>query len=195
MKARIILIVIFLLLTKPVYCQKYELYTGSVISEDSNMHPGYMIGLNRIFEMHQKDDKYLTKLLVGFEHSAFMSGNKTFSKTSDNQILPPPACNCETDNIDFSKSSQYTLKKEVRAVSLNFGLEFCNDCWLKRLYLLTGVTNYQHISKINNEKVEEYRTMQIDAGLKYFIKINNSYLSPTFKFNPETISFGIGFSK
>lgn len=188
----LVIVTILLLMLTPAYSQSYELYAGSVISEDSDMQPGYMIGLNRIFKMNQ-DQPYLNKLLVGFEHSAFMSPQLKFgSQQSDNEAITD--CNCTTDDIDFNGQT-YTVKKEVRAVSLNFGLEFCTDCWLHRLYLLTGVTNYQHIIKIDNNKVDEYRTMQIDAGLKYLIKINNWNLSPTFKFNPETISFGIGFVK
>lgn len=186
------ILIVFFLLTASVYSQNYELYTGAVISEDKDMHANYMIGANFIIKTNQ-NRKYLNNLLFGFEHSAFMSSPKTTiiegTPTGPSEIVQN--CNCTSDPFPSVNpdATSLTTKKEVRAVSLNFGVEIA-----RRWYLITGVTNYQHIQKINNEKVGEYRTMQIDAGIKYFIKTKHWYFSPMFKFNPETMSFGLGVS-
>jgi len=176
-----------LLITGSVYSQNYELYTGSVLSEDKSV--GYLIGLNFIIKTDQNRE-YLNDILLGAEHSAYMSGNKT--TISDKETLSTE-CNCEADDLKFGREK--TLKTETRAVSLNFGVNICKTCWLKQLYLISGVTNYQHITLIDGNKASEYRTMQIDAGIKYFIKVKNSFVTITSKFNPETVSFAVGFSK
>mgnify|MGYP003511286566 FL=1 len=179
------LLLIILLITSSMYSQNYELYSGAVISEDKDMKMGYMIGANFIIKTNQ-ERQYLNHLLFGAEHSGLMSGN-----TISNFVSEKTAelnCNCEQDNLDFN--SQYSIKKMTRGVSLTFGVEIA-----KRWYLLTGITNYQHITKINNQKTSEYRTTYIDAGIKYFIKSKDWFFTPTFKFNPETISFGIGVSR
>jgi len=176
-----------LLITGSVYSQNYELYTGSVLSEDKSM--GYLIGVNFIIKTDQKRE-YLNDLLLGFEHSAYMSGTKTIG--IDKETVSND-CNCISEDLDFG--GEKTIKKETRAVSLNFGVSVCKTCWLKRVYLISGVTNYQHIIVINGNKALEYRTMQIDAGLKYFIKVKNSFVTITSKFNPKTVSFAVGFSK
>lgn len=176
-----------LLITGSVYSQNYELYTGSVLSEDKSV--GYLIGVNFIIKTDQSRE-YLNDLLLGFEHSAYMSGNKT--TILDKETISND-CNCISEDLDFS--GQKTIKRETRAVSLNFGVSICKTCWLKRMYLITGVTNYQHITLIDRNKASEYRTVQIDSGLKYFIKIQNSFITITSKFNPETVSFGLGYSR
>lgn len=181
-------LVAFLLMTASVYSQNYELYTGTVISEDKDMHANYMIGANFIIKTNQ-NRKYLNNLLFGFEHSAFMSSNMRYTYGAGEEPVLVKDCNCDIENVGFDNSRDFTIKKEVRAVSLNFGVEVA-----RRWYLITGVTNYQHIQKMNNEKVNEYRTMQIDAGVKYFIKTKHWFFSPMFKFNPETVSFGLGVS-
>lgn len=176
-----------LLITGSVYSQNYELYTGSVLSEDKSV--GYLIGLNFIIKTDQKRE-YLNDLLLGFEHSAYMSGIKTIVS---NKETVSNDCNCTSENLDFGW--QKTVKKETRAVSLNFGVNICKTCWLKRVYLITGVTNYQHITLIDGNKALEYRITHIDAGVKYFIKVKNNFITITSKFNPETVSFGLGYSR
>ena len=178
-------LLLILLITSSMYSQNYELYSGAVISEDKDMEIGYMIGANFIIKTNQ-ERQYLNHLLFGAEHSGLISGNmiSTFVNENDAKF----DCNCEQDNLDLN--SQYSIKKMTRGVSLIFGVEIA-----KRWYLLTGITNYQHITKINNQKTSEYRTTYIDAGIKYYIKSKDWFFSPTFKFNPETISFGIGVSR
>jgi len=176
-----------LLITGSVYSQNYELYTGSVLSEDKSV--GYLIGVNFIIKTNQNRE-YLNDILLGVEHSAYMSGNKTIGI---NKETVSNDCNCTSEDLNFG--GEKTIKKETRAVSLNFGVSICETCWLKQLYLISGVTNYQHITLVDGNKASEYRTMQIDAGLKYFIKIKNSFVTVTSKFNPETVSFALGFSK
>jgi len=175
-----------LLITGSVYSQNYELYTGSVLSEDKNT--GYLIGLNFIIKTDQNRE-YLNDLLLGAEHSNYMSGNRIYK--TDTPITAD--CNCETENLNFG--GEKTLKTETRAVSLNFGVSICKTCWLKQLYLLSGVTNYQNLTFINNSKVSEARVTHIDAGLKYFIKIKKNFITTTFKFNPQTISVAFGYGR
>lgn len=186
-------LVILLLMMAPVYSysQDYELYTGAVFSEDH--YTGYMIGANYLVDLKQGRE-YLDKMLFGFEHSAYMSGNTTVTPVqtqTPNTTVTTENCQCELSGIGFGNGEPYTAKKETRAVSLNLGVEIFKG---KRLYFITGVTNYQHIFKVNNQKISETRSMQIDAGIKYYIKIKHWYFSPTFKFNPETISAGLGVS-
>lgn len=180
-------LLIALLITGSVYGQNYELYTGSVLSEDKSV--GYLIGVNFIIKTDQNRE-YLNDLLLGFEHSAYMSGTKI---TGINKETVSNGCNCTSEALDFR--GEKNIKKETRAVSLNFGVNICKTCWLKQLYLISGVTNYQHITVINENKASEYRTVQIDAGAKYFWKTKKSFLTTTFKFNPETVSFGLGYSR
>lgn len=186
------LLLVILLISSPVFSQNYDLNTGVVINESKEMNPGYFIGANFIIKTNQNRD-YLNNLIFGFEHSAFMSNNKTV--LISNNINPKSeiieSCNCTGEYFPELNSGDvsYKYKKEVRAVSLNFGVEV-----FKRFYLMTGVTNFQHITLVDNKKVNEYRTMQIDAGVKYFIKSNDWFFIPTFKFNPEIISFGVGVS-
>lgn len=181
-------LILLLLLTTSVYAQNYEVYTGAVISEDRDMMVGYELGANFIIKTNQ-DRKYLNNLLLGFSHQGFMSDNMKYKVLGNDLTETEVDCNCIAENIEFNNSSEYTLKKMVRAVTLNMGVEISN-----RWYLISGVTNLQHISLINGEKVSEYRTMQINAGVKYFIKTNRWMFSPTIMFNPETISFGVGIS-
>ena len=179
------LLLIIFLITSSMYSQNYELYSGAVISEDKDMEIGYMIGANFIIKTNQ-ERQYLNHLLFGAEHSGLMSGNMISNFAAENGT--EFNCNCEQNNLGFN--SQYSIKKMTRGVSLIFGVEIA-----KRWYLLTGITNYQHITKINNQKTSEYRTTYIDAGIKYYIKSKDWFFTPTFKFNPETISFGIGVSR
>lgn len=181
-------LIIALLITGSVYGQNYELYTGSVISEDKSV--GYLIGGNFIIKTNQNRE-YLNNLLFGGEHSAYMSGNKILKTEINTESLKD--CNCEDTNLNFG--AEKTVKKETRAISLNFGVNVCDTCWLKQLYLLSGVTNYQNITLINNNKESEYRVTHIDFGLKYFLKIDNNFLTLTTKFNPQTMSFALGYSR
>lgn len=59
---------------------------------------------------------------------------------------------------------------------------------------MSGITNYQHIKLLNGSKISEYRTNQINAGVKYFIKSKRWMFSPSVMFNPEVISTSIGIS-
>lgn len=181
-------------MTASMYSQNYEIYTGAVISEDKDMHSNYMLGLNFTVDIN-KDRDYLNTLILGFEHGAYMSNEKTYNSESNTTSEVETSCNCSAESLGLGAGNGFKLKKEVRTVSLNFGVGVCDTCWLKRLYLMSGITNSQHITKVNDEKVSNYYSTHIDAGLKYFIKINKNYISPMIKFNPETVSFGIGYSR
>lgn len=183
-----VLILLFFLANTHIYSQNYEVYVGSVISEDKDMHVGYELGANFIIKTNQ-NRKYLNNLLLGFSHQGFMSNNIQSYIDDNNLSITHTDCNCTTETLSITNSS-YISKKMVRAVTLNIGIEIAN-----RWYLISGVSNLQHINFINNEKINDYRTMQIDAGVKYFIKSNDWYFSPMVKFNPETISFSIGIAR
>ena len=176
------LLVIVFLFTASMYSQNYELYTGAVISE--NKEVGYMIGANFIIKTNQERD-YLNHLILGFEHSGFMSEKNVKTKSFNTENV-----NCNCSEYSFNFNNQSSIKNLTRGVSLTLGVEIS-----KRWYLLSGITNYQHITKINNQKTSEYRTTYIDAGIKYFIKSKDWFFTPTFKFNPETISISIGVSR
>lgn len=179
-----------LLVAMSASAQNYELGAGSVINtDDKDYHANYYIEANFIIKTNQ-NRKYLNNLLFGFTHSAFMTGNMSRGNDLSTSEGLSNDCNCDSNLIDFKSDNKYILKKEARGISLNFGISI-TDRW----YLLSGVTNYQHIILINSEKAVEYRTMQIDAGVKYFHKIQKSYVTTTLKFNPETVSFGLGYSR
>ncbi len=184
------LTIALLCFTTAVSAQRYEAYTGAVIQEQSNIDTGYMLGFNFIFNMNQETTRnWANKLLLGFEHSA-MQGKTNFNIESlDDYQSIVEDCECTSESFEnINGSYQYVSKHQIRGVSLNFGVNVT-----KGLYLLTGVSTYQHILTLNNSETE-YRTTYIDAGVKYFIPVNRFFIVPTFKFNPETISFGLGVS-
>lgn len=181
------------LMTVSVYSQNYEIYTGAVISKDKDMHANYMLGLNFTVKIKQ-DREYLNKMIFGMEHSAYMSTNMSFNSYPKTSEIAE-TCNCENNELESINGYNHFSKKEVRAVSLNLGVNVCETCLLKQLYLISGVTSSKHIFKVDNETINEYYTMHIDASLKYFIKYKNSFITPMVKFNPETFSFGIGYSR
>lgn len=181
------LIVLLLLLTSSVYAQNYEIYTGAVISRDKDIHSNYMLGANFIIKTNQ-ERKYFNNLILGFEHGAYMSNEKIItSNGGDNSIVVD--CNCKESQMGIGNADSYTTKKEIRTVSLNFGVSV-----VKRLYLMTGITNSKHIVKMNREEIGSNYTTHIDAGLKYFIPVKRWFFSPMIKFNPESTTFGLGIS-
>lgn len=186
--------ILILLITFSASAQNYELGAGIVRSEDNLV--GYTIEANFIIKTDQSRE-YLNNLIFGFSHSGYMSENRKIV----NKEHIEADCNCSSEDLSLISAQSLSplgaqkIKKETRTVGLTLGVEICKDCWMKRIYLLTGVTNLQHLTIINNEKRGEYRTMQIDAGVKYFIKYKNSFITPTFRFNPETITFSIGYSR
>lgn len=188
-------IIAMIFMTASVYSQHYEIYTGAVISEDKDMHSNYMLGLNFTVKLNQ-DREYLNKMLFGMEHAAYMSNNKTYGTPSSLPESTINDCGCTEDPLGFGSGGNYTTKKMARTVSLNVGVELCEDCWFKRLYVISGITSSLHILKVNNEKLDEYYSTHVDFGLKYFVKLDKkNFITPTIKFNPETVSFGIGYSR
>lgn len=187
-----LILLILLVIALPTYAQNYDVYVGSVISRDKDMHANYMLGMDVKFDMHQ-DRKYLNKLILGFEHSAYMSNGKTYTITSENPITEIP-CNCESESLNLKNDTQFIMKKEVRSISLNIGLGVCDECWLKQLYLMSGITRAKHITKIDNKNASEKISIDIDAGLKYFVSMSKGkwFIVPTAKFNTEAFSFGLG---
>ena len=148
-----------------------------------------MAGFNFIMDMNQRSDrKWANRMLFGMEHSGFHSGNIKMSQNIQ-ETNSSNNCECESNPLINNNNKNNYLKKYTRGVSLNFGIEL-----YKGFYLLTGITNYNHVAKINKKKINQYRTNYIDFGVKYYIKHNNWYFSPTIKFNPEQTSYGIGVS-
>jgi hypothetical protein len=185
--SRKLVTIILLLLSITSYSQNYEVYTGVVKNERPEMNAGYLLGANFIIRTNQSRP-YLNNLLFGFEHSAFMSDE--YVVVSNELSAPPSNCDaCNADAIQFDKTNAKTFKDMVRGVTLNLGVEVS-----KRWYIVSGVTNYQHIRLLDGNKIAEYRTNQINAGLKYFIKSKHWFFSPTITFNPEVISASVGIS-
>jgi hypothetical protein len=178
---------LFLLLTIATYSQNYEVYTGVVKNERSEMQAGYVLGANFIIKTNQNRE-YLNNLLFGFEHSAFMSDE--YVVASGQTSVQTSTCDaCDTDSIRFDETNASKFKDMVRGVTLNLGVEIS-----KRWYVVSGITNYQHIRLMNGNKITEYRTNQINAGVKYFIKSKHWFFSPTITFNPEVITASVGIS-
>ncbi len=182
------LLLLLLLMTLSVSAQNYELGTGIVISEDKDMQPGYTIEANFIVKLDQNRD-YLNNLIFGFSHSGFMSNNKYYSSPEHVNIITSD-CNCGSKDLNFDGTYNFSTKKQTRSVSLTLGVEIA-----RRWYILSGVTSYQHITLLNNDKIVEIRNVEIDAGIKYFIKWNKAFVTPTFRFNPQTITFSLGYSR
>jgi hypothetical protein len=175
---------------------EFEVYVGVVDPKQSNVL-GYMIGFNIIPNLHQigkdgKEREWLNRYLFGFEFSGYNTSLQTIETTgsSTEVVTKPIDCDCEQSDFGgFASGSKYTFKKEVRAFSLNFGVEV-----YKGWYIISGVTGYNSTLIVDGEKVAHFRNAYLDLGVKKFIKVGNVYLSPMFKFNNEVTSFGVGFS-
>lgn len=184
-----IFIFLFLLLSVYGYAQRYELYTGVSSNTDKVLGNGYMAGLNFIMDMNQRADReWANRMLFGFEHSGYYSDKVVLSDAQGGRSQVSEDCDCE-NTVYNSESDRKVMRRLVRGVSLNFGIEA-----YKGLYMLTGVTTYNHIMTVNTLKAMQYRATHLDFGVKYYIKYNNWFFSPTVKFNPESISYGIGVS-
>ncbi len=179
---------IILLLSLSVQAQNYGLETGFVIAKDKDYQVGYTIEASFIIKTNQ-ERKYLNNLLFSFHHSGYMNNAIVFNSVT-NEKLTKENCNCELTNIGFENSGTYTKKKMVRAVGFSLGIEA-----FKRLYLFTGVTSSKHIESINSNVSNSYYTTHIDSGAKYFWKIKNSFIITSVKFNPETTTITLGYSK
>jgi len=174
------------------YGQRYELYAGAASNNDKVLKVGYMAGFNFIMDMNQRADReWANRMLFGMEHSGFYSDNIYLSSEIDEGRFVSNDCDCETEDINGEEAfnEDRYMKRYARGVSLNFGIEA-----YKGFYLLTGVTTYNHITTLDRIKVLQNRSTSIDFGVKYYIKHNNWYFSPTIKFNPEQISYGVGVS-
>lgn len=174
----------------------FEIYTGGIYAKHSDLRFSYLIGANIYFDLYQTQQQgkqirnYANRLLVGFEHSALISRDNSISIPASELPNDIEHCNCKDSSLEYSADkTNVSYKHMVRAISLNAGIEV-----YKGWYLLTGITNYQHIHTFNNQKINENRTIYIDAGLQKIIHINRWYFIPKIKFNPETTTFAIGIS-
>lgn len=184
--SRKLITLLFLLLTIATYSQNYEVYAGVVKNERPEMQAGYVLGANFIIRTNQNRE-YLNNLLFGFEHSGFMSDERVvMSNYIGNESSV--CTKCTGDPFVF-ETSKKVFKNVTKGVTLNLGVEIS-----KRWYIISGITNYQHIELMNGNKITEYRTNQINAGVKYFIKSNHWFFSPTITFNPEVITASVGIS-
>lgn len=176
---------------------EFELYAGLTAPKPEHANLGYMIGLNVTPDLFQIDKhnpkkyrEYLNKWLLGIEFSGYQTRPQT---TIIEPSISGPVkldCNCTVTPIDgVSTGGTYITKQDVIAVSLNVGVEI-----YKGWYVLSGVSSYQHRNILNNETLSKYRTTYIDGGIKKYIRIGRAYWSPTFKFNSEVVSFGLGYS-
>jgi len=191
---KIILTLIVFIFSLISVAQNVEIEVGALDPKDNDIAFTYAMGGNVYFNTHQDSTRwYAKRVFVGFTHSAGTSNVKEITLVNySNTIIQPEDCNCENENLDIKPASteNYTFKKQFRAVSLNFGVEV-----IKNWYFLTGVTNLQHIEIMNNVKYNEYRTMHIDAGVKYIQKIGKHViLAPTIRMNPEGFMYTVGFA-
>jgi len=176
---------------------EFEIYTGIVNPRADNTTLGYMIGLNTTPHLYQVDKnnpkkqrEYLNKYLIGFEFSGYQTKPVTTTVVGQTPTAPVTDCQCTTTPIGgLETDGTYVSKQDITALSLNFGVEI-----YKGWFLLGGVSSYKHRDILNNETLDTYRNTYIDAGVKKFFHVGRVFLSPTFKFNPEVTSFGIGFS-
>lgn len=165
-----------------IYSQNKEVYTGFVSS--SKYDVGYQIGFNFIYKV-----KSPYRMILGFEHSGLYK-EKTVNSESGVLETLGDCSTCVNDYFGGNYSTEHDIKLWSRAVSLNLGIEVH-----KNLFVLSGVTQYQDIIKINRETVSSTRHTFIDAGLKYLVKLSNTeYLTPTVKFNARSYSIGIGIA-
>ncbi len=179
------------------YGQILELYTGAVEAKDNNLKFSALVGGNLYLDLFQTQRQgaqqrvYANRMLIGFEHSALISKDIVYTQHIPASVDDETSCNCTSESIDKHEASDqtFTFKHKVRAVSLNVGVEI-----YKGWYLLSGLTDYQHIITLNKEEFTEYRTIYIDAGLQKVIKYNRWFFIPKVKFNPEIMTFGIGVS-
>lgn len=177
---------------------EFELYAGVAVPQPDNTNLGYQIALNLTPNLYQLDKnnpkkyrEYLNKFLIGVEFSGYQTKpEKVVFLGSNNPTQPIEHCNCTNTPIDgISTSGTYITKQDIIGVSLNLGVEV-----YKGWYLISGISRYKHRNIVDNETVSKYYTMYIDGGVKKYIKVGRSYLSPTFKFNSEVVSFGLGYS-
>ena len=176
-----------MLLSSVVYGQDYELYSGIALHERNDIKVGYLVGANFIIKTNQGRE-YLNNIIFGFEHSGYYGAKRTMSSTNNISDYDEN-CECETNSMDISGSYSIDSRHMIRGITLNMGVEIKNN-W----YIMSGITNYQHINTIDGNNVSEYRINQINAGVKKFIKIGNWIWSPTITFNPNVVSLSIGIS-
>ena len=175
-----------MLLSTITYSQDYELYTGIALHERSDIKVGYLIGANFIIKTKQGRE-YLNNIIFGIEHSGYAGSRNTMSSTNNNNS--ESNCECEVNDMSFSKDYTISYRHLIRGITINMGVEI-KDNW----YLISGITNYQHINTLDGNTISEYRVNQINAGVKKYIKIGSWIWSPTITFNPNVVSFSIGVS-
>lgn len=197
MKRLILIFIFFVSFASYAQGPEFEVYAGMAVPQPENTNLGYQIGLNltpNLFQLDKNNPKkyreYLNKWLIGIEFSGYQTKPQTTVIEPTHSEPIKSDCNCTAFPIDgISTAGTYVTKQDVLGVSLNLGVEV-----YKGWYLISGVSRYQHRNILNNETVNKYYTMYIDGGIKKYIKIGRAYWSPTFKFNSEVISFGVGYS-
>ncbi len=190
---------------------EFEIYAGVVNPKQINTL-GYMVGLNITPSLHQigkngKEREYLNKFLFGFEFSGYnttpqsVKSSGSYTAPVTQSIVTTEDCNCEDTTLggftsgstnsvnNLASTPDYTFKREIKGLSLNFGVEI-----YKGWFLISGVTAYNSKFILDDKTVNTTNSVYIDAGIKKFFKLGNVYLSPMVKFNELTSSFGVGFS-
>ncbi len=182
---------------------EFEVYAG-ITNPKGISNLGYMVGLNltpNLFQLDKDKDKgyrqWLNKMLFGIEFSGYKSGSNIIvlgtEETGDpitTVTTDTDECHCETEDFGyFTSSSSYNIIQDVKGVSLNFGVEV-----YKGWFITSGITAYNRDLIINGETVQTTRPIYIDGGIKKYFKFKKVFLSPTFKFNSNVTSFGLGFS-
>tara|TARA_R110000751_G_scaffold295219_1_gene403355 strand:- start:131 stop:697 length:567 start_codon:yes stop_codon:yes gene_type:complete len=185
LRSKRMLIIFAMLISSTIYSQDYELYTGMAVHERNDIKVGYLVGANFIIKTNQGRE-YFNNVIFGFEHSGYSGAKSSISSTNG---INDSDCECETSGMNISQEYSVDYKHMIRGITLNMGVEI-KDNW----YLMSGITNYQHINTLDGKAISEYRVNHINAGVKKFIKIGNWTWSPTITFNPNVVSFSIGMS-
>lgn len=193
MKKLLLFLILFPLLS---YGQVLELYTGGIDAKNKDLKFSALIGANLYLDLFQSQIQgkqirtYANRMLVGFEHSELMSKNIDVIYAGADPKSTIESCNCSEESLELQDKPRVDVfKHQVRAVSLNVGVEV-----YKGWYLLTGITQYQHIHTLNKQEYLEYRTTYIDAGIQKVFSIKRWFFIPKIKFNPETTTFAVGVS-
>lgn len=179
---------VLLLCSTIILGQNKEIYAGVTLSNSKILTNGYNVGFNHMFTLNKTYSNEVTKIFIGVEHSG-LTGKSTNYYNYSSQATITQCDICDSEVIDQDSNNEYKFSQDVRGVSLNIGLEI-----LTNLYITSGVTHYQYITKLNKRTIRDYRETLIDAGFKYFIKSGKHYLVPTFKFNAETYNISLGFT-
>ena len=116
-----------MLLSTITYSQDYELYTGIALHERSDIKVGYLIGANFIIKTKQGRE-YLNNIIFGIEHSGYAGSRNTMSSTNNNNS--ESNCECEVNDMSFSRDYTISYRHLIRGITINMGVEIKDNWYL-----------------------------------------------------------------